>query len=165
MQAPDQQDHSLEAKLISQYESNMTKLNEFYKQRAKKHWATQGDRNTTFFHQAVTKRKRRNRIMSIKNTQGQDMFDPQEIAEEFINYFREIFKSSCTSQTPPTVYTATHHDSQDFTNSIPDKEEIWNILKQMKKDASPGPDGFNVGFYRHAWSWIADDVTRVVTRV
>jgi peptidoglycan hydrolase CwlO-like protein len=50
------QDHSLEVNLISQYEQNLTKLTEFYRQRAKKHWATHGDRNTSFFHNAVLKR-------------------------------------------------------------------------------------------------------------
>jgi hypothetical protein len=40
MQPIQEQDHSLEVKLIAQYEENMTKLTEFYKQRAKKHWAT-----------------------------------------------------------------------------------------------------------------------------
>jgi hypothetical protein len=34
------QDHAQEAELISQYENNMTKLTEFYRQRAKKQWAT-----------------------------------------------------------------------------------------------------------------------------
>jgi hypothetical protein len=29
----------------------------------------------------------------------------------------------------------------------------------MRKNASPGPDGFNVGFYLAAWSWIGDDIT------
>jgi hypothetical protein len=52
------QDHNLEVSLIAQYEENMTKLTEYYRQRAKKHWATQGDRNTTFFHNAVQKRRR-----------------------------------------------------------------------------------------------------------
>jgi hypothetical protein len=53
-------------------------------------------------------------------------------------------------------------DTIDFTNSIPDKQEIRGIIKAMKKNASPGPDGFNVGFYLSAWSWIGDDVTNLV---
>jgi cob(I)alamin adenosyltransferase len=91
MQPLDRQDHTLEANLVAQYEGSMTKLNEFYKQRAKKHWVTQGDRNTAFFHQVVTKRRRRNRIVSIMDSQGQDLFDPQDIANEFITYFCNIF--------------------------------------------------------------------------
>jgi hypothetical protein len=32
----------------------------------------------------------------------------------------------------------------------------------MRKNASPGPDGFNVGFYLAAWSWIGDDITSLI---
>jgi hypothetical protein len=77
------QDHSLQERLAAQYEENLTKLTEFYRQRAKKHWATQGDRNTSFFHNAVQKLKRQNRIVSIKDTHGNNLFDPDDIAKEF----------------------------------------------------------------------------------
>lgn len=50
----------------------------------------------------------------------------------------------------------------DFTLSIPQKDEIWNILKDMRSDASPGPDGLNVAFYKAAWHWIGDDLTKMV---
>jgi hypothetical protein len=58
--------------------------------------------------------------------------------------------------------TSHPQDEQDFTNSIPDKQEVGEILKSMKRNASPGPDGFNVGFYTSAWSWIGEDVTNLV---
>jgi hypothetical protein len=67
------QDHSLQARLVSQYEDNLTKVTEFYRQQAKKHWATQGDRNTSFFYNAVQKCKRRNRVVSIKDTHGNNL--------------------------------------------------------------------------------------------
>ncbi|WVZ84424.1 hypothetical protein U9M48_031461 [Paspalum notatum var. saurae] len=49
-----------------------------------------------------------------------------------------------------------------FTQSVPDKEEIWDIIKQMRSDASPGLDGFNAAFYKAAWPWIAEDVVQLV---
>lgn len=45
---------------------------------------------------------------------------------------------------------------------IPSENDILEILKQMRRDASPGPDGLNVAFYRAAWNWIKDDVTAMV---
>jgi hypothetical protein len=35
-------------------------------------------------------------------------------------------------------------------------------LKDMKRNASPGPDGFNVEFYIATWSWIGPDVVQLV---
>jgi hypothetical protein len=55
------------------------------------------------------------------------------------------------------------NQEEDFTNSVPDKHEIWEILKSMRRNASLGPDGFNVAFYVSAWPWIGDNVTQVVT--
>ena len=37
------------------------------------------------------------------------------------------------------------------------------ILKDMKLNASPGPDGFNVEFYLATWDWIGEEVTHLVT--
>jgi hypothetical protein len=162
MQPVPLQDHSLEVNLISQYEQNLTKLTEFYRQRAKKHWATHGDRNTSFFHNAVLKRRRRNRIISINDSLGNNLFDPEDIAKEFVNYFRHIFCSSSTNNGRTNLDTNEPPQTQDFTNSVPDKQEVWEILKSMKRNASPGPDGFNVAFYISAWSWIGDDVTNLV---
>jgi hypothetical protein len=140
----------------------MTKLTEFYRQRAKKHWATQGDRNTSFFYNAVLKRRRRNRIVSIKDTQGNILHDPDDVAKEFVNYFRNIFQSSFPNNGRPYLHSSMPQGNQDFTYSVPDKQEIRQILRSMKKNTFPGPDGFNVAFYISAWEWIGDDVTTVV---
>jgi hypothetical protein len=156
------QDHVQETRLIAQYEDNMTKLTEFYRQRAKKHWAIKGDRNTSFFHHAVLKRRRRNYICSIKNAQGDTIHDPTDVVSEFVNYFRHIFHSNRTNYGRPFLSTSLPQSPEDFTYSIPDKQEIWKILKGMRRNASPGPDGFNVTFYLSAWKWIGDDVAAVI---
>ena len=152
----------MEANLIAQYEETMTKLTEFYRQRAKKHWATQGDRNTSYFHHAVLKRKRRNRIVAIKDVHDNILHDPDDIAAEFVNYFQNIFRTSGANINRSTLNSTQPEETPGFTNSIPDKQEIWEILKEMKKNASPGPDGFNAGFYLAACSWIGDDVTALI---
>ena len=71
-----QQDHSLENSLILRYEHTLSKLNQYYKQRSKKGWVKDGDRNTRFFHQAVLKRRKRNTICSIKDENDVTHFKP-----------------------------------------------------------------------------------------
>lgn len=44
-----QQDHALENSLIMRYEQNLTKLNQLYKQRAKKPWAKGGRQKHQIF--------------------------------------------------------------------------------------------------------------------
>jgi hypothetical protein len=33
----------------------------------------------------------------------------------------------------------------------------------MRSNAAPGPDGFNAAFYKSAWSWIQQDIQKLVT--
>lgn len=33
----------------------------------------------------------------------------------------------------------------------------------MRSNASPGPDGLNVAFYKSAWSWVSNDVYNLVS--
>ena len=68
----------------------------------------------------------------------------------------------CPNNARPFLHTSPPQYLQDFTYYIPNKHELWEILEDMRKNASPGPDGFNVGFYTLAWEWIGDDVTTLV---
>ena len=142
-----QQDHNLENSLILRYEHTLSKLNQFYKQRSKKGWAIGGDRNTKFFHRAVIKRRKRNTICSIKDENDVLHFKPSSITNTFVNYFRYIFSSPNANIGRPFLTTHLPENSLDPTYFIPDKHEVLQILKDMKLNASPGPDGFNVEFY------------------
>ena len=62
----------------------------------------------------------------------------------------------------PYMHTSYHQGEDDFTYSIPDKNEILETLKTMKRNASPGLDGFNVEFHLATWEWIGDEVTQLV---
>jgi hypothetical protein len=37
-------------------------------------------------------------------------------------------------------------------------QDNLTILKQKRRDTSPGPDGLNVAFYREAWERIGLDI-------
>jgi hypothetical protein len=140
----------------------MTKLTDSYVQRAKKLWVKDGDRNTAFFHHAIVKRRRRNNIVSIKDENDILQFTLEKISNTFVRYFRSIFTSVQTNNSRQYLYTQPPQDIQDFTYSILDDKEILATLKEMKRNASPGPDGFNVEFYIATWDWIGQDVTQLV---
>jgi hypothetical protein len=50
-----------------------------------------------------------------------------------------------------------------FTNSQPSIQELHAIIKEMRSNASPGPDDLNAAFYKSAWTCIARDVHSLVT--
>ena len=159
----DEQDHNKEASLAMRYEQTLTKLTDSYMQRAKKHWIKDGDRNTAYFHKSIIKRRRRNSIASIKDENNVLHHMPDKISNTFVTYFRSIFASSNPNHGRPFLNTQLPSDISDYTYSIPDDKEVLETLKDMKRNASPGPDGFNVEFYIATWDWIGNDVMQLVT--
>ena len=85
-----------------------------------------------FFHHAVLKRRKRNTIVSIKDENDNIHFNPQDIANTFVNYFKYIFASPNVNVGRPFLASSLPLDCQDYTYSVPDKEEILNTLKDMK---------------------------------
>jgi phage host-nuclease inhibitor protein Gam len=81
------QDHNKEAHLVKKYEQAMTKLTDSYMQRAKKNWIKDGDRNTSFFHRAIVKRRRRKTILSVRDENNVLHYMPDKISNTFVNYF------------------------------------------------------------------------------
>lgn len=85
---------ALEDTLIQSYEFTQNKISEYYRQRCKKEWILRGDRNTSFFHKNVIKRRRKNRINSTTNAQGNTVTSDEDIAYCFIEYFGNLFRST-----------------------------------------------------------------------
>jgi hypothetical protein len=50
-----------------------------------------------------------------------------------------------------------------YTYSIPDLNELHDLIRHMRSNAAPGPDGLNAAFYKSAWSWIQQDIQKLVT--
>lgn len=73
--------------------------------------------------------------------------DQGDIAKTFIHYFKSLFSSSNINHGRPYINTMQTEIEGDYTYSIPDKKEIWETLNAMRRNASSGPDGFNVEFY------------------
>jgi len=90
----------------------MGKEEQYHIQRAKKNWALTGDRNTSFFHHAIIKRNRKNRISHLINPDGSHSTTPQQLADSFITYFTNIFSSHKNSQQPTD-----HTHSNIFNNN------------------------------------------------
>ncbi|GJN40476.1 hypothetical protein PR202_gb29691 [Eleusine coracana subsp. coracana] len=84
---PQQQNYTLQSTLQHNHQALLTKNSEYHKQQVKKLWATKGDKNIDFFHQAILKRARKNRINVIHDKQGNSIATPNDIALVFTNYF------------------------------------------------------------------------------
>jgi hypothetical protein len=59
----------------------------------KKNWAIKGDKNTSFFHQAIIKRARRNTITHLQNPDGSFSTTHEQLAHTANEYFTSIFRT------------------------------------------------------------------------
>lgn len=73
--------------------------NMYRRQRAKVHWLEKGDRNTKFFHQYATERKRRSRIKRIILEDGQVMEEEGDVLAAVTDFYHELFTSNAGSGT------------------------------------------------------------------
>jgi hypothetical protein len=132
------QDYNIQNHLAMQHEQLLIKNEEFHRQRAKKNWANLGDRNTSYFHQSITKRTRKNRISSLQNQDGSFSTTHQQLAGTLTSYFTTIFATGENDEGNSQALTdqSDHHlagpnhlnqDFVDYTNSMPTLQELHTL--------------------------------------
>lgn len=65
----------------------------YWRQHAKAHWLKNGDRNTKFFHEHASERRRMNRIRRLIKEDGSVVEGPGEIRELVTEFYNSIFQS------------------------------------------------------------------------
>jgi hypothetical protein len=170
---PSQQNPSLQQQLHQQHQLLQNREEVYHIQRVKKHWAIKGDRNTDFFHLSIIKRNRKNTISYLTNPDGTHSTTPDQIAATLTTYFQAIFTSSIShsththfTQSPPSPSNTSplpNPDLTNFTYSTPDLTELHTIIKNMRSNATPCPDGLNAAFYKATWNWSKQDVHHLVS--
>ncbi|KAL2943209.1 LINE-1 retrotransposable element ORF2 protein [Bienertia sinuspersici] len=139
----------------------------FLFQREKVSWLKEGDANTKFFHRSIKRWRFHQRILEIKDKDGNVKGDPASInkaIEEFyidllvtahgsrVNIKQEIVNlGACLNEEQATSLT------KEFTN-----EEIKKALLSILGSKAPGPNGFSSTFYKESWQVIEDEVCNAV---
>ena len=65
----------------------------YWAQQSRINWLKHGNRNTKFFHAKASKRRRKNFIKGIRNSQGQWMENLEEVVQVTSNYFDNLFQA------------------------------------------------------------------------
>lgn len=99
-------------------------MEEFWKQKASCHWLKEGERNTSYFHTLVKKKRQKMHISSIE-VDGQLINHPQQIRESAAKSFEKLFTGDGVNFNPD--------DLANFSPVIPDDEAL-------KLGAPPGLD-------------------------
>ena len=139
--------------------------NTMWHQRSRHLWITDGDLNTSFFHQKASNRKEKNSILGITNENEVWQEDDLGVERVILDYFTSIFRTNGPTDTtavveaiqPVVIDPMNEYICQPFQAN-----EIHRALKQMHPKKSPGPDGMPPLFYQHFWSLSGECVTNAI---
>eukprot|EP00253_Pinus_taeda_P006323 PITA_06323 len=79
---------------LVQRKNKVLKAQEEWRLKSKVAWIKGGDKNTRFFHMAMSKQKAANSIWHIRNEEGRVLTSLKDIKEEAFRYFKKQYKES-----------------------------------------------------------------------
>ena len=137
--------------------------------RAKARWHLEGERNSKYFCQLEKQNFIEKTIPKLIKENGEIVTNQEDILNEQKDFYKKLYSSKETVQDADTeniffpkeklIRTLTVDESQDIEKNITLKE-CFNVLKNMKKNKSPGSDGFTVEFYLYFWNYLKYSLIR-----
>jgi hypothetical protein len=136
--------------------------------KSRSQWIKDGDRNTRYYHVKTITRRRRNKILMLKNEQN-DWVENEEDLKHMVNdYYKSLFTRPDqniqwhqTKYSYPSISDEEYASLKENINNI----EIKNALFAMAPWKAPGPDGFPAGFYHNGWRDVGSSVCDFVRSV
>jgi len=92
----------------------------------------------------------------------------EEIEAELVQHFWGIAQETCTKKDQSIREITTHipklvSEEDNFNLNRPvSEEEVKEVLKEMQNGKAPGPDEFNVDFFKACWNIVKKDILNVV---
>nr|GEX85555.1 putative RNA-directed DNA polymerase, eukaryota, reverse transcriptase zinc-binding domain protein [Tanacetum cinerariifolium] len=132
-------------------------------QKAKVHWAVEGDENTKFFH-GIMNTKRANLSVKGVMVKGEWVDDPMRVKDEFLAHFSSRFHESRLSQTSINFRFPNRlllDQVEDLEKPI-SRDEIREAVWDCGANKSHGPDGFTFEFFRKFWNIVGSDMCDAV---
>lgn len=173
MQHPTLQSLEEENMLLAAYNKAEEDLTEYWRQRSRLQWQTEGDKNTAFFHMVATNRRRINLINYVTTETGALVTDEAGIRQAFVSFFKGLYMQpqQQPNQTESEQYfqelsgptfKSIPYEVHAALAEPPSLEEIKEILFRMGPDKAAGPDGITARLLQRYWHIFQEDVTQAI---
>ncbi|XP_071695221.1 uncharacterized protein [Rutidosis leptorrhynchoides] len=133
------------------------------KQKARIKWVTDGDENSKFFHSVIRRRNNTNSIRGL-TINGTWNDSPSDIKDEVFNHYKNIFEATDVER--PSLENLCYPSiSPDVAAAIEEKfveKEIHDAILDCGSTKAPGPDGFNLRFFKKFWNVIKGDLINAI---
>ena len=160
----------LDRKLRLEYAEVVRLGEEFWAMKSRILWLVKGDWNTAFYHTSAFVRRRRNRILCMKDRVGSWLSGDKKIAEYIRKGFMELFKSdhcsaSLADWNPPFWYSYLNEEEAASIDNMGTDKEISAELWGLKPFKASSLDGLHVGFFQRFWLVMGESVKNDVKSI
>lgn len=136
-------------------------------QRSRIKWTLEGDLNSSFFHEWIRMREKKNEIQGLWSD-GVWADSVKDVKNRVFHHFQKHFDSTHFPRPVlPLPHFPKHLEPVDniFLTVEFSEEEIKNVIWSIDSNGSPGPDGFTFGFYKANWEIVKGDIMKVMQKV
>lgn len=149
--------------------NNILKQEEiFWFQKSRCNWLKMGDRNTKFFHASTIIRRKKNKIIALKDNDDCWVTDPGELKQLARDFYSNLFSHNTQIDTEASPCLLGSHlqeeDIIDVERPVSDGE-IKEAMFSMGPLKAPGVDGLHAIFFQSQWNVVADLVCSFVRKV
>ena len=133
------------------------------KTRSRACWIEEGEKPTRYFFRLERERIKKNRVIAMNDSNGNDLADLDRVHVEF---YTQLF-----SEEPVDMACQQHLFFQLNSKLTPAEslscdgpislEELAESVKSLSLNKSPGPDGFTLEFYLKFWHLLAPLLCRL----
>ncbi|KAB2609074.1 hypothetical protein D8674_012242 [Pyrus ussuriensis x Pyrus communis] len=137
----------------------------YWCQRSRVKWLREGDANTQFFHSSTLQRRRRNKIVKLRDENGNWVESPAQVRQLVDNHFTSVFSSAGDRNWGSLLDCINPSVSPEMNEALiapVTEEEIKAAAGNMGGLKAPGPDGFQGIFYQTYWEIVREGVSALV---
>ncbi|XP_068339108.1 uncharacterized protein [Pyrus communis] len=137
----------------------------YWCQRSRVKWLREGDANTKFFHSSTLQRRRRNKVVKLRNEDGSWVDRPSQVRQLVENHFISVFCSAGDRDWGALLDCLTPSVTSEMNAALiapVTEEEIKEATMQMGALKAPGPDGFQGIFYHTYWEIVREDISALI---
>eukprot|EP00253_Pinus_taeda_P022158 PITA_22158 len=164
----DEESCAQEKELTQQWHNRCKQEEALWKQKSRILWLKEGEQNTKFFHRSAMDYRSANKILELKNSEGEILRNHNDISALLSNHFSNIAREPEINREAAI---------QEITNAIPNSiteeqnwalrktitmEEVEEAVRNMPNDKAPGPDGFTINFYKACWKIVKNNIWEIV---
>lgn len=111
--------------------------------------------------------RQHNRIFSVKDGQGNQVLQQDEMEKLLVDYFKGILTEPYIREEEITnvcqyIPKKVTKDQNLALLRVITKEEVEKVVKKMAKNKAPGLDEFIIEFYQASWSFMSQDLVELV---